>query len=391
MLKKLNQKQNNHLYWFGMRESEVESCRNIFQKTITIFGNGEDNNICFREEFQKNINHNSLENIAVIDDFFEEHTKKILEVDPKAQFCSYNQSTVYHKSKDFKQHSIYVNEQQLLKFLNNKFTCKEYFKKIVPILKHEYFKKEEIQNLDLEKSYVLQNQTGCGGEGTFLYNQSNQNEVLKCLQSESTYLVTEYAENNIPINVHLLISQSQVIVLPASIQVIELESNQLAYKGCDYISYQLIDRGIREKVVQYADKIGMELQKLGYLGVCGIDFIIFENEIYFMEINPRFQNSTTLLNRGLVQSSQRTVQEWNMLCFENKEIILEPFEVPYASYMITNADTFAHIDKVPIEILDDIKKDVKYEKDSYICILLYNQLISDSVSNLVSSQKKQVY
>ena len=43
-------------------------------------------------------------------------------------------------------------------------------------------------------------------------------------------------KNNIPINIHLLISENDITLLPISIQIIEKINNKLAYKGCDFIA-----------------------------------------------------------------------------------------------------------------------------------------------------------
>ena len=91
--------------------------------------------------------------------------------------------------------------------------------------------------------------------------------------------VAKYHKESISINVHLMISKNEVFVFPGSIQLIEKQHNHLAYKGCDFISFRKIKPELREKAEDYSQIIGEDLQKRGYLGICGIDFLIYNGEL----------------------------------------------------------------------------------------------------------------
>lgn len=63
-----------NLYWVGVRESEIEFCKEFFTNSITIFGN---TNISMQQKLNKVIDHNNVKNFELIDEFFNGEKKKI--------------------------------------------------------------------------------------------------------------------------------------------------------------------------------------------------------------------------------------------------------------------------------------------------------------------------
>src|SRR5699024_617337 len=114
-----------------------------------------------------------------------------------------------------------------------------------------------------------------------------------------------YIEKNISINVHMVIYEDEVLILPSSIQIIQNIDNHLSYMGNDFSTYSKLDKKLKKMLYNYSLEIGNHLRKIGYLGVCGLDFIVTTNDVIFMEINPRFQASTVLLNKQLIKAEER--------------------------------------------------------------------------------------
>ena len=118
------------------------------------------------------------------------------------------------------------------------------------------------------------------------------------------------------------------------------------------------------------------MQKKGYRGVLGIDSIIYDDEVYFMEINPRFQNSSTILNKGLQENNLPSLQELHYNCFNDKNIQLKSFDVNYSSYINEYGTLNKKFKIMPIEKLDmPNEKTIKCENFSYLSTDLYNQQI----------------
>jgi predicted ATP-grasp superfamily ATP-dependent carboligase len=189
-------------------------------------------------------------------------------------------------------------------------------------------------------------------------------------------MVTKYCKNNIPVNIHVLISKNDIVLLPPSIQNIELSHNRLIYKGCDFITYkEMVNNNIDLKLKNYALIVGKLMQEKGYRGVLGIDSIIYDNDVYFMEINPRFQNSSTVLNKALQENNLPSLQELHYNCFYDKSIKLKKFDVNYSSYINEYGALNKEFKISPIEILDKFEQNIEYEEISYSSTYIYDKPI----------------
>ena len=73
--------------------------------------------------------------------------------------------------------------------------------------------------------------------------------------------------------------------------------------------------------MNYSSNICKKLQELGYLGVVGIDYIYTDNELFFIEINPRFQGSTKQIDKLLKESNLPSIFEYNYNCFYSDNLI----------------------------------------------------------------------
>ena len=192
--------------------------------------------------------------------------------------------------------------------------------------------------------------------------------------SYNDQMITKYHKESVSINVQLMISKNEVFIFPGSIQLIEKQHNHLAYKGCDFISFRKIKSKLREKAENYSQIIGKDLQKRGYLGICGIDFLIYNDEVYFMEINSRFQSSSTVLNKALKDNNIYSLQEMNYMCFNNMIINFPSIDINYSSYIIDYEDESSYyLQDKPIDILDEPDINLNFEKRSYWKTLLYDK------------------
>ena len=63
----------------------------------------------------------------------------------------------------------------------------------------------------------------------------------------------------------------------------------------------------------------------GYRGVCGIDFMLTEKALYFLEINARFQASSFLLNRLLCKKDLPSLHKLNQMAFAHDRPPIESF------------------------------------------------------------------
>lgn len=357
-------------YWIGMRESEICYVKNFFIDSITVFGEEKTNNLIqpLNQFLKKNLDHNDEKNDKTITSYQREHINNILLKNPNAEFMFYNQIMALKYFKGNK-NIVCLNSEELINKLDNKLYTREYYKSKVPCVPHFILFGKDIcidklnELFNKETKYIVQSKNGSGGSGTLVFSNDSQKTQL---DDEKKYLVTEYYKDSISMNTHIMISKDNVLVLPSSIQIIENQYNHLIYKGCDFVGFNHLPKEIIDKANKYAKTIGEDLQKQGYLGICGIDFIIYDNEVFFIEINSRFQNSSTVLNKALMENNQPSLQEMNYNCFKNKDIKYNPIIVNYSSYILYYDEETRMIPSIPpIEVLDESKCELEIERLSY--------------------------
>lgn len=104
--------------------------------------------------------------------------------------------------------------------------------------------------------------------------------------------------------------------------------------GADYITFQNLSSDKKKLLYSYVKTLGRHLQKIGYRGVVGFDFLITRDNIMFVEVNARFQASTHLLNTALKKQGLPTIQEMHIMAFEEKTLpdqaLLDSLVVPYS-------------------------------------------------------------
>ena len=149
-------------------------------------------------------------------------------------------------------------------------------------------------------------------------DENNFDEIKKLIIDSEIYTISKYIEQNIPYNVHCIIGKQNYEIFAPSIQDLEI-TDKIEYIGSIYdIQMQ---KNIKLKMIQYCSKICEKLKEIGYLGVFGIDFMCFDNELYFIEINPRFQGSTRQLDAMLKESGLPSIFEYNYTAFYGGELI----------------------------------------------------------------------
>ena len=103
------------------------------------------------------------------------------------------------------------------------------------------------------------------------------------------------------------------------------------------------------------------------------------NQIFLIELNCRFQGSTFLINKALLQNKLPILQEINILAFQGKElsnIIQKDFNVPWASVIFyQNADNSINIsNSILFETEDDnLSNYISLEPFSYLRKEIYKK------------------
>ena len=322
--------------WVGKYQSDISYTNNYFDGSITYYGNGLENNFfccpCSSRDYSKKV-------------FIEFVVKKIKKYLNEYYFYFYNQSYAYEVIALYPESQkkiININSKELIEWLSNKTLSRLWVKNIIKVPPFCAVPGNECTYTNLKSlfpnynKFVIQENFSAGGSGSHIIENKTNNDVLfNSINPQDIYLVSPLLENSYSVNLHVLIGKSEQIVLPVSIQVIEPNKSPFLFRGSDFIAAKKIPQVIIDELIFYARKIAEKLANIGYRGVCGLDFIIEKNNIYFLEINPRFQGSSFLLNRALLENNLPSLYELNdrafrELSFKKEQSKLENLDINYS-------------------------------------------------------------
>lgn len=309
------------LYWIGIRESELQDTGNLFSGSITMFGPGGD--MRWVLERARGIRHDYNQDSGEWTEFVARRAQEIIRRDPGCRFMLYAPEEAVFYGPDVYKRSICQNPQSLLELLDDKFQTRQWLSEYVPILPYKMQRGETFSYESMMRDFpgirkfVVQASFSCGGSGTWLVTKENCEPVLARLNPEELYAVSPYQENSVSPNIHLVIYPEEVLLLPASIQLVRAGRDGFSYQGADFSLYRGLPHWLDEQVKKHARTIGGVLRRAGYRGVCGIDFLISGDTVYLMEVNPRFQSSTFLLNHAVREAGYReSLQSMHLRAFQ---------------------------------------------------------------------------
>lgn len=385
------------LVWIGPRKSDIKYAEGMFWHSVTLYGDGKENNdaFCLTKNFRINHNHITTEQT----DFMVEHELELLANREDVYFMAYNPNLIYECSNKIVEKTLCLNSRELMRNLDSKISFRRMIDGKVSSLHSELIEGGECTIAKFNKVFpnagrwIVQSDIASGGYQTFVASVKNESEVRKNLDKSQKYLVSPYYENNIPINIHAIIYEDEILLSPGSIQMMEEDHSRLLYRGADYIEYRNIDKKVRQQFENDVIYICKMVQRDGYRGVIGVDSIIVEGISYILEVNNRFQASTILLNKALEASDMPSIQELNLEAFTNKKSKLVTFEsfynlkVNYSVYTYVNNARVEHVNHIYKASIEEKKFEIvedgycvnqTAENDAY----LYRVIFCENISSL---------
>lgn len=385
--------------WVGLRESELYNANEFFSKSITLYGGNSEKNTSYCENYDQR---KCFESNPERKDFYIAQMVQLAQHD-KVQFMFYNGKTAYaliNMCDDIRPFCSCLNNLHVLNMLDDKIYTRAWMTNYIPTLPSTILPGTECSYRELAKrfcnvsQFVVQENNSAGGKGTFLLTANSANQVENQVRPEQLYMVSAYFKNSASVNLHLIISGDRVLVFPGSLQIIETVDNRLLYCGADFLTYESKLNGKQKEIIhQYGTIIGDELQGIGYRGVCGIDFLVTENEVYFIEINARFQASTILINAALKENGLPSVQELNWVAFyqqlnvsqaEIDAIAVNRSLYKYSQRSVSPRDMYPQKYRLfkesscGVQILEDGYTDTKMaENDAYLFTLICENRITN--------------
>jgi predicted ATP-grasp superfamily ATP-dependent carboligase len=164
----------------------------------------------------------------------------------------------------------------------------------------------------LDGPFVVQPPVGSSGDNTyFIFNEVDFGEVGDILGTELRVKMSKYLP--VPsLNGHCVILRTseglRAIAVCPSVQIVGIHGctrRDEIYCGNDFAAAERVPKSVREEVCDIMEKIGLFMGRKGFLGIFGMDFLLNDDEILALEINPRFQGSTMMLS--LLQMDRREI------------------------------------------------------------------------------------
>lgn len=328
----------NRIIAIGPREQDFIDTNNFFSGSITLYGSNKGKNISYSGRCQRRINHNVFAKEQ--GDFVENEMLKEIEKDPEVRFMSYDPNQAFDCAESIVQRTLCLNNKELMDTLNHKITFRKWAENICRVHHSELLSGEECRYVDLKKKYenynsfVVQADFATGGEGTYILTGENAEEIEAKLCKNEKYLVSGYEYYNIPVNIHAIVYEEDILIFPVSIQIMQTNGQKLLYHGADYVEATRVDQSVIEEFKQYMKNICQKLQKEGFRGITGVDGMIVNGKVFILEMNNRFQGSTPLLNLALSESGFPSMQELNYESFNKKksDYDIKNLKVPYSCF-----------------------------------------------------------
>ena len=305
--------------YVGPKEITIENTY-FFDYSVTLFGDNSEKNISYKV--------NNLDNVLEFEYWNPDSNKREIKIYNELlktitepfEIMDHDYKIVSQCEIPSNAKLICKNKDELIKLFNNKTETRNLFKGIIPMLEYTYVLGSEFNYDKLSpegKTLVVQHPLGSGGSKTYLCKKETEKSVKEKLLENETYAISTYLEDNIPYNIHCIIGDKDYEIFPPSMQELDV-IDKIEYIGSFYDIK--IEKEVKQKFIDYTTKICLKLQEMGYRGVLGIDYIYANNELYFIEINPRFQGSTRQLDKILIDNQLPSLFEYNYLAFNNEKL-----------------------------------------------------------------------
>jgi len=202
----------------------------------------------------------------------------------------------------------------------------------------------ELRRSPPETPLVVKYPFSDSGSRIYLVNGADDlSQIAEEAKTGEVDLLVEPFLDSYSLNTNAVATRQGTILAPVSLQIIgagDYASSPFKFCGNDFASTALAPDAVRQTCYDITDRLGELLVRRGYLGVFGVDFIADpQGGVYPVEINPRFQNSTALVDTLLAEAGLPILAELHALAYLGGEeelrrrvgLLLNP---PAASQMI---------------------------------------------------------
>lgn len=358
--------------WIGKRESDIQ-ISSYFDYSITFWGSNIGTNHAFCREHRTNSNYEREFTDYVIREI------KLIQAEhlDGIQLFFYNNSFAYKimdEDGSLKKHIKNINSPYIHNLLKHKTLSRVWLSNTVNVPAFASLSKAECNIDHLKKlfpevnRFIIQENHSGGGDGTYILDYDDSDQVLSALSSQKLYLVSPYYEDNIPLSCAIFIDQNGCITFPVAKQLLYVSGNRLKYYGNQFYAS---NNPMNSNLQPFIYDVGNALYHVGYRGICGLDWIYSNNAFYLIEVNPRFLGSSFVVEKVLKDNHLPSLFELNSMCFESAIPVgiknkLSRIHIPYENHCIFFGQNISHIHPSDIVFYDGFDRATTFEEGCYL-------------------------
>ncbi len=321
-----------HLYFVGFEQDLTKHSQNVFAGNIVVRTPNHPRHgvVCFKDYYGFDINYKEPDWFLKICQFYDRAIYDIMLQDPEAEFMFYDpyckQFNMLDKHKD-----VCKIPPEIVRICTNKYEARKVFKDCVNVLESKTLIKYEIVPQLLDRAFgkkfekwVVQEPFAYGGMRTFVLDRDPErySRVRLKIKNHFEYEVCPFVEG-IVVNVHFAISGNNFVVFDG---LVEKQKMDIRIKNVGW-SFEDFDNLLDEtktKIFDETKKLIQKLIKYEYNGIGGAKFVVDKNEkIWFLELNPRFQESSEGLDKRLQNQGFPSLFKIVWMCDNDKASFLE--------------------------------------------------------------------
>ncbi|MGB2599626.1 MAG: ATP-grasp domain-containing protein [Candidatus Omnitrophota bacterium] len=153
---------------------------------------------------------------------------------------------------------------------------------------------------ELSLPFVMQFPYGSSGHYTFIIRDERKFKRYRRAYPDQTVVLRKYIDGySLNANAVIVSTENGPLVACSfpSVQITgapECSNFETSFCGNDYSSARDLDKKVLKQAENIMRTIGTWMAGSGFRGVFGMDLVVKDGAVYPVEINPRFQNSTSL-------------------------------------------------------------------------------------------------
>lgn len=160
-----------------------------------------------------------------------------------------------------------------------------------------------IKNNFNNKSCIIKPDDKTSSDFVYLINDKKEfNKIINIYKDSSIkeVLIQEYIEGT-PVSVSIICNEEYVKCISLNSQNMKISKNKLMYLGCE----SPIKHHLEKEIFKLSEKIVKEIN--GLKGFIGIDYVIKNDKIYFIEINSRITTPYIILQKVIKENLTMTM------------------------------------------------------------------------------------